>query len=87
MQHISTHITKLCTHTTSIGLDANISPILGYILGNWKLTLAGEWAKEHAHRIYYEIADYHEEQGALIKIMVDFNHENAVAYKLMFGTK
>ena len=87
MQHTSTHITKLCAHITSIGLDANISPILGYILDNWKLTPAGEWAEEHAHKIYYEIAEYHEDQGALIKIMVDFNHEDAVAYKLMFGTK
>jgi hypothetical protein len=87
MQHILTHITKLCTHTTSIGIDANISPIIGYILDNWKRTPAGEWAKEHAHKIYYEIAEYHEEQGALIKIMVDFNHDDAVAYKLMFGTK
>ena len=87
MQHISTHITKLCAHTTSVGLDTNISPILGYILDNWKLTPAGEWAEEHAYKIYYEIADYHEEQGALIKIMVDFNHDDAVAYKLMFGTK
>ena len=87
MQHTSTHITKLCAHITSIGLDANISPILGYILDNWKLTPAGEWAEEHAHKIYYEIAEYHEDQGALIKIMVDFNHEDAVAYKLMFGTE
>jgi predicted RecB family nuclease len=87
MQHTSTHITKLCTYTTSIGIDANISPILGYILDNWKLTPAGEWAEDHAYKIYWEIAECCEEQGALIKIMVDFNHDDAVAYKLMFGTK
>ncbi len=87
MQNTSTHVTKLCAHTTPIGLDANISPFLANILDNWKLTPAGEWAEEHAHSIYYEIAEYHEELGALIKIMVDFNHEDAVAYKLMFGNK
>lgn len=85
MQHTSTHITELCVHTTAIGLDSNISPILAFILDNWKATPAGVWAEDHAHKIYWKIDDYHEEQGVLIKIMVDFNHQDAVAYKLMFG--
>ena len=57
------------------------------ILDNWKETPAGEWAGVHAHKIYCVIADYHEEMGALIKIMVDFEQPDAVAYKLMFGSK
>jgi hypothetical protein len=80
-------VTKLCAFTTSVGVDANIGPIIGYILDNWKLTPAGEWAEDHAHKIYYEIADYHEEQGVLIKIMVDLDRSDAVAYKLAFGCK
>ena len=80
-------ITKLCTHTTPVGVDTDLSHILGYILDNWQLTPAGEWAQEHAYKIYYELAEYHEEMGALIKIMADFEQPDAVAYKLMFGSK
>lgn len=87
MQNISMPITKLCTHTTPVGLDTSMSPIMKDILDNWKATPAGEWASVHAHKIYCVIADYHEEQGALIRVMVDFDHQDAVAYKLMFNGK
>lgn len=86
MQHTSTHITKLCVHSTPIGLDTNISPILSAILDLYAMSTPGKWAHSHAHKVYTELGDAHEDLGILVKIMVDFNHEDAVAYKLMFDS-
>ena len=81
------HTTKVRIDSVPFGLDKDISKIAANIFSTWKNSVHGQWAEEHAKKIYTEIIVVNEELGMRVEIYADFDHDTVIAHKLAFGNK